>query len=210
MHSTKGNKRHSLPESFAPNLPAQDQGRISAGIQAWGRIDAGTTQDTAAARRDWMSIGDALSIGKVKENRPVIGRDSRGRTQHQKLTDWMAERFPGLREQTASDALWLSKNSTCLGEMPDGVSNPEWIRRRFNGAHLPQAPVLQEFPESPRSSSEATAGGADEESGTGATDPGPATPDDQEAGTKAHHFSFLRRTAAKAAEPTRGAGFILV
>jgi len=209
MHSTKGNKRHSPPESFAPNLPAQDQGRISAGIQAWGRIDAGTTQDTEAARRDWMSIGDALSIGKVKENRPVIGRDSRGRTQHQKLTDWMAERFPGLREQTASDALWLSKNSTCLGEMPDGVSNPEWIRRRFNGTHLPQAHVLQEFPESLRSS-EAATGGADEESGTGATDPRPATPDDQEAGTGAPYFVPSLRPLFQAVEPTRGAGFILV
>ena len=84
---------------------------IRKGQRAWTEI-----KKTAEEQRTlWLEVGVALMYGKVKENRPVTGKDSRGRTKYQKFSLWVAEMFPGLHANEARCATVAALSANCAG-----------------------------------------------------------------------------------------------
>jgi hypothetical protein len=74
-------------------------------------------------------VGVALMYGKQKENRAA----------GQKFSEWVQEKFPGLHQQDASDAIWFAENSNTVLDSCEGLSHPRRIRAAFNEQQATQA-----------------------------------------------------------------------
>lgn len=93
---------------------------VERGKRAYQKIKA----DAATMRENWRAVGEALLVGKVKENR----------NPGQKFSEWREENFPGLHETDASDAIWFSENFNMTLEIAPTVTHPRNIRAAYNDA----------------------------------------------------------------------------